>query len=318
MNIRQASAVALTLAATLALAACSSSPKRNAALEDARQLHQRAQSNPQVLSLAGEEMARADAALAEAERAWNAREPLSTIDHLAYMAGRRVTLAEATASSIASQAIVDGAAAERDRLRLAQRTQEADASRDAADRSRMAANSAQRDAESAQRDASQSQRDAEFAQREAQMALADAEAARREIASLEADLASLNARQTERGLVVTLGDVLFDTGRAQVRPEGNTNLRKIAEVLRDHPGYRAAIEGHTDNVGSASSNYLLSERRAAAVQQSLIDFGAATSQLSTTARGQEYPAASNETASGRQMNRRVEVIFSAIEPVAAQ
>jgi hypothetical protein len=149
-------------------------------------------------------MAQADAALAQAERAWNAREPQTTVDHLAYMAGRHVSLAEATASSIASQAIVDGAGAERDRLRLAQRTQEANASRDAAERSQMAA-------DNAQRDASQAQRDAEYAQRETQIAQGDADAARREIDSLEADLASLNARKTERGMVVTLGDVLFDT-----------------------------------------------------------------------------------------------------------
>lgn len=309
MKIQQVSIVALTLAATLGIAACSTTPKRNMALEEARQSHQRAKSSPQVLSLAGEEMAQADAALAQAERAWNAREPQTTVDHLAYMAGRHVSLAEATASSIASQAIVDGAGAERDRLRLAQRTQEANASRDAAERSQMAA-------DNAQRDASQAQRDAEYAQRETQIAQGDADAARREIDSLEADLASLNARKTERGMVVTLGDVLFDTARSEVRPEGTTNLRKIADVLRAHPAYRAAIEGHTDNVGSASSNYLLSERRATAVHQSLVNFGVSSEQLSIAPRGQEFPAASNETASGRQMNRRVEVIFSAVEPVA--
>lgn len=311
MKTRKLSFVALTLAATLGVAACSTTPKRNMALEDARLLHQRAKSSPQVLSLAGEEMAQADAALLQAERAWSAREPAATVDHLAYMAGRQVSLAEATASSIASQAIVDGAAAERDRLRLAQRTQEANASRDAAERSRMAA-------DNAQRDASQAQRDAENAQRETQIAQGDADAAWRQIDSLEADLASLNARKTERGLVVTLGDVLFDTARWDVRPEGNTNLRRIADVLHAHPTYRAAIEGHTDNVGSASSNYLLSERRASSVRQSLLDFGASSEQLSITPRGQEFPAASNETASGRQMNRRVEVIFSAVDPVATR
>jgi outer membrane protein OmpA-like peptidoglycan-associated protein len=289
MNARLTFRIPIALALLLALGACSTAPRRNAAMDEARGLHQRAQSNPEVSRYAAEEMARADVALASAERAWSARKPVSEVNHLAYMAGRHVSIAEATASSRTSQAAVDGAAAERDQLRLSLRTREADSARRQADRSRMDAGDARRDAATA----------------------------RSEIDSLEAELASLNARRTAEGLVVTLGDVLFDTARFTVRPEGNANLRQIADVLRSHPGYRAVIEGHTDNVGSASSNYLLSERRANAVMQALTSFGAPAAQLATRARGQEFPSASNETASGRQMNRRVEVIFSAIEPGVA-
>jgi outer membrane protein OmpA-like peptidoglycan-associated protein len=289
MNAPMSFRIPIALALLLAFAACSTAPRRNAAMDEARGLHQRAQSNPEVSRYAAEEMARADVALASAERAWSARKPMSEVNHLAYMAGRHVSIAEATASSRTSQAAVDGAAAERDQLRLSLRTREADSARRQADRSRMDAGDARRDAATA----------------------------RSEIDSLEAELASLNARRTAEGLVVTLGDVLFDTARFTVRPEGNANLRQIADVLRSHPGYRAVIEGHTDNVGSASSNYLLSERRANAVMQALTSFGAPAAQLATRARGQESPSASNETASGRQMNRRVEVIFSAIEPDVA-
>jgi outer membrane protein OmpA-like peptidoglycan-associated protein len=289
MNAPMSFRIPIALALLLAFAACSTAPRRNAAMDEARGLHQRAQSNPEVSRYAAEEMARADVALASAERAWSARKPMSEVNHLAYMAGRHVSIAEATASSRTSQAAVDGAAAERDQLRLSLRTREADSARRQADRSRMDAGDARRDAATA----------------------------RSEIDSLEAELASLNARRTAEGLVVTLGDVLFDTARFTVRPEGNANLRQIADVLRSHPGYRAVIEGHTDNVGSASSNYLLSERRANAVMQALTSFGAPAAQLATRARGQESPSASNETASGRQMNRRVEVIFSAIEPGVA-
>lgn len=289
MNAPMTFRIPIALALLLALAACSTAPRRNAAMDDARSLHQRAQSNPEVARYAADEMARADEALASAERAWSTRKPESEVNHLAYMAGRHVSIAEATAASRTSQAAVDGAAAERDQLRLSLRTREADSARRDADRSRMDAGAARRDAATA----------------------------RSEIDTLEAELASLNARRTAEGLVVTLGDVLFDTARYTVRPEGNANLRQIAEVLRGHPGYRAVIEGHTDNVGSASSNYLLSERRANAVMQALVSFGAPAGQLATRARGQEFPSASNETASGRQMNRRVEVIFSAIEPGVA-
>ncbi len=290
MNVRHVSLAAASLLVVFALGACSSTPRRNAALDDARQLHQRAQTNPDVSRLAAEEMARADTAIAAAERAWKGREPTSDVDHLAYMAGRHVSIAEATASSRAAQEVVDGAAAERDRLRLSMRTSEADAARRLAESNRMEAGDARR----------------------------DAAAARSEIDALEAELATLNARKTERGLVVTLGDVLFDTGRAELRPEGENNLRRIAEVLRTRPGYRAEIEGHTDSVGSASSNYLLSERRAASVMQALVAYGAPAGQMVSRARGQEFPTATNETAAGRQMNRRVEVIFSPIEPEVAQ
>lgn len=292
-NIRSGSALTrvpmLGLVLVLALAACSTTPRRNLAMDEARESQQRAQSNPEVARYAAEEMARAELALAAAERAWAAREPVSRVDHLAYLADRHISIAEATASSRASQAVVDGAAAERDRLRLALRT----------------------------REANRAQQRVERSEREAGMARGDADQARREIDSLEAELATLNARRTEQGLVVTLGDVLFDTGRSDVRPEGNANLQRIAEVLRDHPGYRAVIEGHTDNVGSASANYLLSERRADAVLQALSRFGAPAGQMQSRARGEEFPSASNDSAAGRQMNRRVEVIFSAIEPAVA-
>lgn len=290
MNTRPIPQAALALAVVLALAACSTTPRRNLAMDEARSSHQRAQSNSDVRRYAVDELAQADAELALAERAWSDRAPAARVDHLAYMAARRFDIAEAAAQSRASQAVVEGAAAERDRLRLSSRTREADSARRDAERSRVEAGSARR----------------------------DADAARTEIASLEAELSSLNARRTERGLVVTLGDVLFDTGRSQVRPEGDANLRRIADVLREHPGYHAVIEGHTDNVGSASSNYLLSERRADSVMRSLMSFGAPAGQMVSRGRGQEFPSASNETAAGRQMNRRVEVVFSVSDASVAR
>lgn len=290
MNIRLNFRSALALALLLALAACASTPRRNLAMEEARDSRQRAQSNPDLRRYAGEELAQADAEFAAAERAWSARQPTSRVDHLAYMAARRYAIAQATAQSRASEAVIEGAAAERDRLRLSMRTREVDRALRDSERSRVEAGSARR----------------------------DAEVARSEIASLEAELSSLNARRTERGLVVTLGDVLFDTGRSEIRPEGDANLRRIAQVLLEHPAYRAVIEGHTDNIGSASANFLLSERRAVSVMRALLAFGAPAAQMVSRGRGQEAPSASNDSASGRQMNRRVEVVFSLSEPAVAR
>ncbi|MBK9495907.1 MAG: DUF4398 domain-containing protein [Xanthomonadales bacterium] len=308
MKIQQVSIVALTLAATLGIAACSTTPKRNMALEEARQSHQRAKSSPQVLSLAGEEMAQADAALAQAERAWNAREPQTTVDHLAYMAGRHVSLAEATASSIASQAIVDGAGAERDRLRLAQRTQEANASRDAAERSQMAADNAQRDASQAQRDAG--------------IRPAGRHRSRR----------AMRMRHGARSTVWRL------TWPASTHARPSAAWWSRWAMCCSIPRARSASGGHnqsTQDCGCCVPILHIAQRSRAIPTMSvapapttccpsvapppctsLWSISVSSEQLSITPRGQEFPAASNETASGRQMNRRVEVIFSAVEPVA--
>ncbi len=123
-------------------------------------------------------------------------------------------------------------------------------------------------------------------------------------------LAELNARKTDRGMVVTLGDVLFDTGKSQLRPGGNTNLAKLAEFFKRNPERKAMVEGYTDNVGSAGMNLALSERRATAAMDALLGMGVTTTQLDTRAYGVEKPTADNATAAGRQMNRRVEIVFA--------
>lgn len=137
---------------------------------------------------------------------------------------------------------------------------------------------------------------------------ADASALRAE--SLEAELADLKLRKTERGLVLTLGDVLFDTGQATLKSGANGTLDRLAAALRDKSGRKVTIEGHTDNVGSDASNQGLSERRAQAVQLGLTERGVARSQITTIGKGENFPIASNDSVDGRQSNRRVELIFT--------
>src|SRR5690606_13068054 len=152
-------------------------------------------------------------------------------------------------------------------------------------------------------------------------ALADAEAAaRREqerVSELEAQLKELNARQTDRGLVVTLGDVLFDTGKSELMAQGVRNVNKLAEVLEKNPQSRIMIEGHTDSVGSATYNYGLAQRRADAVKNALLSQGIPAERMTTRSHGPDMPAADNSTAAGRQMNRRVEIIFEPEKQSAA-
>jgi len=145
---------------------------------------------------------------------------------------------------------------------------------------------------------------------EADAARADAEQARRQAEELQRQLADLNAKTTERGLVVTLGDVLFETGKSDLKENAIVNVSKLSAFLTQYPDRTVAIEGHTDSVGSEDYNLGLSQRRANAVQQFLVSQGIAPNRLTAIGKGENFPVASNETSSGRQMNRRVEVIIS--------
>jgi outer membrane protein OmpA-like peptidoglycan-associated protein len=138
----------------------------------------------------------------------------------------------------------------------------------------------------------------------------EVDASRRETAELQRQIEAMNARPTDRGLVLTLGDLLFATGRSELRDGAVRNLDQLAAFLREHPERTAIIEGHTDSVGSASSNVRLSEQRADSVKRYLVRQGVDSNRLRTTGRGQEHPVAENNTASGRQQNRRVEIIIS--------
>lgn len=317
-----------TLALAATLAACSSTPAHNPALEAARSQLGVAQNNPDVGRLAAPELARAVDALRSADRASVASEPLVAVNHLAYLTAQRVRIAQDTASARSAQETLASAGAERDRLVLAMRTAEADSAQRALVTSTAQTEAAQRalvqrgaEADAARRDLAVAQ-DAS-ARKSAELAAADATAqlarerererqlrADQQLGELEMQLRELNARKTERGMVVTLGDVLFDTGRSELQTRSALDMGRLAEVFRRNPSRQALIEGHTDSIGSADANHALSQRRADAVMSALVSLGVSREQLRTEARGQDTPAASNDTAAGRQMNRRVEIIFA--------
>jgi len=147
-------------------------------------------------------------------------------------------------------------------------------------------------------------------ERESQRSADQASASAQRVDSLEAQLADLKVQKTERGLVLTLGDVLFDTGQATLKSGAYGTLDRLATALRDKSGRKVLIEGHTDNVGSDESNQGLSERRAQSVQSALMQRDVARSQITAMGKGENFPIASNDSADGRQSNRRVELIFT--------
>ncbi len=134
-------------------------------------------------------------------------------------------------------------------------------------------------------------------------------------AELQRQIEVLQARPTDRGLVLTLGDVLFETGRSGLKMGATGNLNKLVAFLNEYPDRTALIEGYTDSVGTEDYNQGLSERRADSVKSYLVGEGIGTTRLSASGRGEKDPVASNDSAAGRQQNRRVEVIIS--NPAAA-
>jgi outer membrane protein OmpA-like peptidoglycan-associated protein len=159
------------------------------------------------------------------------------------------------------------------------------------------------------READRAHLDANLAREDASLARADADAERLKAEELKRQLDELNAKETERGIVITLGDVLFATGRAELGGGAPERLGKLAVFLGEYPDRNIAIEGHTDSVGSEASNFSLSQRRAATVQAYLANQGVASNRMRTSGMGEGSPVASNDSATGRQQNRRVEVII---------
>jgi outer membrane protein OmpA-like peptidoglycan-associated protein len=145
---------------------------------------------------------------------------------------------------------------------------------------------------------------------EADAARVDAAAAKQLAAELQREIDALHAQSTDRGLVLTLGDVLFSTGRADLKPGTIADLTPLVTFLNKYPERTVTIEGHTDSVGSEDLNLGLSQRRADAVRSYLMQQGIDGSRITAKGMGESVPVASNDSEGGRQQNRRVEVIVS--------
>lgn len=292
---------ALAFAGTVALAACSTVPTTTPTLDEARADFVAANNNPQVATYAQMEFKQAGEALDRANQAAAKRESLDTIDRLAYVAKQKIATAQEVAKAKAAETEVANAGRERDRVQLEARTAEADR--------------AKRDAAAAQAQAAAAQAQAAAAQ---QQAAQQADRAAR----LEALLVELHAQKTERGMVVTIGDVLFATDRAELNANGMATVKKLAEIMTQNPDRTVMVEGFTDSTGSAAHNKDLSERRAASVAQALVGLGVPRERVATRGYGEAFPVASNDTAANRQLNRRVEIVLSnagaPIPPRAAQ
>lgn len=161
---------------------------------------------------------------------------------------------------------------------------------------------AREEAEAARRLAQAQASEIELARREAELASEAAESLRRRLEYLE-------LRETDRGVVITLGDVLFATGETTLQPDAMANLEDVVELLQTEPDKRIRIEGHTDSTGPANINMRISQQRAEAVRDQLVVMGIAANRIQAVGMGEDFPIASNEDAEGRSRNRRVDVIL---------
>jgi outer membrane protein OmpA-like peptidoglycan-associated protein len=280
-----------SISISLTMAACASVPQVNVALENARSAVRSAEADPNVAKYAALDLHTARTELDTAEAASAAHDERG-IDQPAYLATQTAHLAQLRASAKADDARVAAGKAERDQIQLSARTKEVDSAVLARDQATQA------------RDQATQARDE----------------ATRQTAAVQAELDALKAKPTDRGLVLTLGDVLFDTGKADLNPGAARNLDVLVQFLTDHQERQVEIDGYTDNVGSDSFNLDLSQRRADAVKLLLINRGIQPSRIVSEGFGKEFGVASNSDSGGRQLNRRVEIVIGGADgaPVAAR
>ncbi|HSY07771.1 MAG TPA: OmpA family protein [Steroidobacteraceae bacterium] len=274
----------LTLSAAMValIAGCATTPVHSDRLDEARAEVEKVSGDPLAQQAAAKDVDQARNNLQLAETALQQRQPPQDVDHLAYLALRHAQSGEARIAEARARQEIAQAQEDRSRVQLQAREHEVQKARSAAESARNSAAAAQNEAAAAQT----------------------------ELAHARQELQDLQAKQTERGLVMTLGDVLFDTGQATLKPGADRALDRLSQFLKDSPGTHVIIEGHTDAVGTDDYNLALSQRRAQAVADALSARGVSTVRLETKGLGKSYPVASNDTQAGRQQNRRVEIVFS--------
>ncbi len=266
--------IVLSVAIAAVLSACSTTPERNETLERARALVQDVETSPRA-GIAAKDISNARASLDAANRLAESRTRVSEMEFEATNAALSAQIANAKILTAEAREEIASGTAQRQAVLLQAR-----------------------------------ERDVLRSVERAGDALRQADASQARVDSLETELADLKLQKTERGLVLTLGDVLFATGQSTLEPGAYATLDRLATALRQQPERKVLIEGHTDNVGSTENNQGLSERRAQSVQMALTQRGVERGQITTLGKGENFPIAGNETAAGRQTNRRVELILT--------
>jgi hypothetical protein len=310
MNLIRIGTLSAVAAAVAAFSACSTLPPANALLDEARTSYRAASADGQSQVLAAAELKQAGDALAAAEAAFTRKDDKRQVDHLAYVARQRVALVRETAARKAAEAAVTQAGVDRDRLRLDARTREADRATQTAAVATSNAAASQRQAEASQQ---QSAAAMQAAGRFAATGRGLATAGRR-CRAAQSGARGPVARDERPEDAARHGD---HHGRRAVRQRagatqagGPAGHQRLGGFLKERPQRKAMIEGYTDSVGSTNNNMALSGRRADAVMTALLAQGVSRGQLAAQGYGEAHPVGGNDNDSGRQQNRRVEIVLS--------
>ena len=295
-----------TVAFALLLATACATTRPSSELAEARTIYQRLVAEGADRRVEAD-LLRTNTAIANADAAFRESKAQQDVDALGHVALRLAQTAEANNQRLLSDRIADSLRTARLQRLLtlseAQRSQ-LEQNRQLSEQE-IAALRAQNLA--AEQRADSLRRAAEEANRRLNEALG-------QLRSLVAEITDL--RETQRGLVISLSDILFDVGRSVVKPGSQANIERIAVVLRQYPQHQILVEGHTDATGSEEFNLRLSQDRASAVRSALVAGGVDASKISAEGFGESQPVASNDTPAGRQQNRRVEIVIVGAGTVA--
>ena len=297
----------VALAACVLVAGACATTRRPAELSQAEVIYQGLQGRTDAS--VESDVIRARDAISAAQQALDARQHRDYVEGLAHIALRAAQTAEAEHARVAAQTMADTLRTSRLNRLLALSQQQRDA---------LMAQQALSAAEIAalrERTATVSQ-EADSLRRAAEQANERLNAALTQLRTLVTEITNL--RETTRGLVISLSDILFDVDQATLRTGAEQNVRRIAAILNQYPEHQIAVEGHTDATGGDAYNQKLSEERAASVRLSLVAGGVDPSRITSRGYGKTQPVATNETAEGRQQNRRVEVIVLGAGRLAGQ
>lgn len=339
--------LSVLIAMGLLLAGCATVPEKSERLERAHILYEQARSNPDIMSNAPVPMYEASQALQKVEQAKDAAEKehlaylfekktqiavafaeqriaeskreslykekdkilLEAREHEIAMIKREADRRAFEADKSRKEAEIKALELERSRGEAEVLARQAEKARKEAEAKTIEIEKAKSDAEAKALELERARKEAEAKTLEAELARLKAEEATAKRKELESEIAELKAMQTERGLILTLGDILFEFGKDALLIGAMDSIDRLSMFLNKYQNRNVLIEGHTDNVGSSTYNLGLSQRRANAVQSALILRGVSQSRITAKGFGESRPVASNTTPEGRQHNRRVEIII---------
>lgn len=269
--------LAITASAVLVTTGCAGK-RPNERLDSAKATYERVSNSDIVNQHSTEDLNVAKLKLDSAIIAWKDKKSKSEIDKRAYIAEQYALIAEQRSTLLHSQASIEDGKLMRTNVQMDLRESEA-------------------------------MKLAEKSEELEQQVLLREQQLQQKLAELE-ELKAMQAQNSDRGMVLTLGDVLFDTNESTLKPDATNNLMQVASFLNKYPDRTLVIEGHTDNTGDPDYNMDLSTRRAMAVRAMLASQGIAANRVIARGLGEHSPVASNADAAGRQLNRRVDLIFT--------